>query len=201
MDFRYLTVPKDEQMSGDTPKYELFVNNEAEQNLEASYFYVSSLTTSERALEWVADLRSALEKLTRFPGPKACAIDEAATKRRGREVRRLLYRGPNRRPLQTAYHVFYLINDPTDNDDGLVSIIRIRHAMREGTLYPALRILEQDEMIESRWETPERGPARKIYTLTHKGRMEQARRAQEWRQYASVIGAIVGGKRPDENPI
>jgi len=73
--------------------------------------------------------------------------------------------------------------------------------MREGTLYPALRILEQDEMIESHWETPERGPARKIYTLTQKGRMEQTKRAQEWRQYASVIGAIVGGKRPDENPI
>jgi plasmid stabilization system protein ParE len=75
-------------MSGDTPKYELFVNDEAEQNLEAAYFYVSSLTTSERALEWVADLRSALEKLARFPG-----LDEYETiqETAGREARRLLY--------------------------------------------------------------------------------------------------------------
>lgn len=73
--------------------------------------------------------------------------------------------------------------------------------MREGTLYPALRILEQDELVESRWETPERGPARKIYTLTHKGQAEQAKRAQEWRQYANVIGTILGGRKPDENPI
>ena len=66
--------------------------------------------------------------------------------------------------------------------------------MREGTLYPALRILEQDGLIESAWETPPSGPARKVYTLTQAGRAEQSKRAEAWHRYASIVGTILGGK-------
>lgn len=66
--------------------------------------------------------------------------------------------------------------------------------IREGTLYPALRVLEQDGLIEGQWETPATGPARKVYSLTEKGHGELARRTQVWRDYAQSFGQVLGGK-------
>ena len=48
--------------------------------------------------------------------------------------------------------------------------------MREGTLYPALRVLEQDGLITGAWEIQPVGPARKIYTLTEAGQAELKKR-------------------------
>ena len=41
--------------------------------------------------------------------------------------------------------------------------------MGEGALYPALRALERDGLLVSRWETMPSGPARRTYTLTPDG--------------------------------
>ena len=68
--------------------------------------------------------------------------------------------------------------------------------LREGTLYPALRVLEQEGFIESAWDVQERGPARKVYTLTEAGRSEFARRVAAWNDYAAAIVAVLGKGRP-----
>ena len=67
--------------------------------------------------------------------------------------------------------------------------------MREGSLYPALRILELDGHIIGKWEMQASGPARKIYALTDAGRTELMRRTAEWEQYARTMETILGGKR------
>ena len=74
--------------------------------------------------------------------------------------------------------------------------------MREGSLYPALRVLEQDELITGAWEIQASGPARKVYTLTEKGQTELAKRTRDWEQYARIMGTILGtGKgKPNEQP-
>src|SRR5690349_16406218 len=64
--------------------------------------------------------------------------------------------------------------------------------VKEGTLYPALRVLEQNGFIEGRWETPESGPARKIYELTTAGHAELAQQARAWRDYAQSFGQVLG---------
>ena len=69
--------------------------------------------------------------------------------------------------------------------------------MREGSLYPALRVLENAGHVESAWETPESGPARKVYTLTEAGRAELSRRAEEWNTYAAAVEALLGKRRTD----
>ena len=69
---------------------------------------------------------------------------------------------------------------------------------REGTLYPALRQLESDEFIESLWEHPTSGPARKVYRLTEIGRAECVQRVAAWQKYAAAFGAIVEGKRNEQ---
>ena len=72
--------------------------------------------------------------------------------------------------------------------------------LREGTLYPALRLLESDGMITGDWEIQERGPARKVYSLTEKGRTELARRTRDWQEYSAFMTAILGGTQREEQP-
>ena len=66
--------------------------------------------------------------------------------------------------------------------------------IKEGTLYPALRVLEQDGLIKGKWHTPESGPARKDYALTAAGKRELAKRTQSWNDYASAVGRALGGE-------
>ena len=66
--------------------------------------------------------------------------------------------------------------------------------LREGTLYPALRVLEADGLIVGEWEIQPSGPARKTYTLTDEGRGEVVRRTEKWREYAKTMESILGGK-------
>src|SRR5947209_19788818 len=42
--------------------------------------------------------------------------------------------------------------------------------LKEGTLYPALRRLEERGFVQSRWQEPESGVPRKYYRLTDRGR-------------------------------
>ncbi len=63
--------------------------------------------------------------------------------------------------------------------------------MREGSLYPALRVLEEAKHIAGAWETPERGPARKVYTLTDAGARELAERVRRWEAYAGAVQSVL----------
>lgn len=63
----------------------------------------------------------------------------------------------------------------------------------EGKLYPALRTLEADGLVQSKWETPPSGPARKVYTLTDSGRGTLARRTDEWRAWTQAMEAVLNG--------
>ncbi len=63
----------------------------------------------------------------------------------------------------------------------------------EGTLYPALRVLEQDGYVVSSWDTSGSGPARKVYRLTPEGTMELARVRDAWNQYSKAVGHVLGG--------
>lgn len=64
--------------------------------------------------------------------------------------------------------------------------------LREGSLYPALRVLEQDGLIAGAWEIQPSGPARKVYSITEEGRAEVAQRAEKWRQYAQFMNTVLG---------
>ncbi|MCW3055893.1 MAG: DNA-binding protein [Chthonomonadales bacterium] len=66
--------------------------------------------------------------------------------------------------------------------------------MKEGSLYPALRILEQDGLIAGEWEVQPSGPARKVYRITANGLLQLKEKQQEWEQYARTMSAILGRK-------
>ena len=66
--------------------------------------------------------------------------------------------------------------------------------MKEGTLYPMLRTLEQEGCVVAVWEVQPSGPARKVYRITDHGRSELAKRQTEWEEYAQSMRAILGGR-------
>lgn len=64
-------------------------------------------------------------------------------------------------------------------------------SLREGSLYPALRNLENEGCIKSAWEVQPRGPARRVYRLTVKGRAQLIRRQQLWQDYVRTVESIL----------
>jgi PadR family transcriptional regulator PadR len=67
--------------------------------------------------------------------------------------------------------------------------------LKEGTLYPVLYRLEEAGLVRGEWEDDSqgrRGPRRRIYRLTDKGRRELARRREDWSHFVAVVGRILG---------
>ncbi len=62
----------------------------------------------------------------------------------------------------------------------------------EGALYPALRALEREGMVESAWETQPSGPARRIYTLTEAGQAKLAASLKSWTRFSNAVNAVLG---------
>jgi PadR family transcriptional regulator, regulatory protein PadR len=73
--------------------------------------------------------------------------------------------------------------------------------LREGTLYPILRILEQDGFVTGEWETEGRGAARRIYTLTEAGNAELQARIVSWRTQKAIVETLLGQNTPVNTPI
>ena len=61
----------------------------------------------------------------------------------------------------------------------------------EGTIYPALHRLEEAGWLSSHWDESA-SRRRRIYELTQKGKLELAKRQQDWRQFARAVDATVG---------
>jgi DNA-binding PadR family transcriptional regulator len=67
--------------------------------------------------------------------------------------------------------------------------------LKEGSLYPALYRLENEGLVDAHWEETtrgRRGGRKRIYHLTKKGTRALAKGREEWRQFVSVLGGILG---------
>lgn len=68
--------------------------------------------------------------------------------------------------------------------------------LKEGSLYPALYRLEKSGSLKAQWEegnNARRGPRRRIYRLTPKGKRQLAASRQEWTHFVSVVGNLIAG--------
>ena len=60
-----------------------------------------------------------------------------------------------------------------------------------GSLYPALKRLEQKGWITSKWELSEHNRRAKFYRLTTAGKAQLRREHSEWRDFASAIARVM----------
>ena len=67
-------------------------------------------------------------------------------------------------------------------------------SLKEGTLYPVLYRLERAGLVRAEWEADNsrRGPRRRIYHLTDKGRHDLARHREAWARFVIIVGGILG---------
>ncbi|GIN42007.1 helix-turn-helix transcriptional regulator [Heyndrickxia sp. FSL K6-6286] len=64
--------------------------------------------------------------------------------------------------------------------------------VKEGTLYPALKKLEEKGYIDSYWVEQEKGPARKYYRITGDGKVVLLQKSKEWNRFVGVISKMLG---------
>ena len=65
--------------------------------------------------------------------------------------------------------------------------------LKEGTLYPILHALENEDMIEAYWEETTSARKRKYYRITDKGRKGLQEKKDEWNLYANGVKKVIGG--------
>ena len=65
------------------------------------------------------------------------------------------------------------------------------------TLYPLLRRLESQGLLQSEWNTNESRP-RKYYALSDRGRALQLQLREEWQRMAREMENLLGGKNHNE---
>jgi PadR family transcriptional regulator PadR len=74
---------------------------------------------------------------------------------------------------------------------------RLHHAigMGEGTVYPLMRRLHTDGLVETYMVESTTGPSRKYYRLTRTGRTALSDQRGQWRAFSQAVDGIVGGKK------
>lgn len=60
-------------------------------------------------------------------------------------------------------------------------------AFKEGTLYPILHGLENDNYVEAYWEESSEGRKRKYYRITKDGLKHFAEKEEEWAAYKGAV--------------
>ena len=65
--------------------------------------------------------------------------------------------------------------------------------MKEGTLYPLLHGLENDNAIASYWKDADNGKKRKYYHITEYGTRLLKEKRSEWDVYSEAVNRVIGG--------
>ena len=63
----------------------------------------------------------------------------------------------------------------------------------EGTIYPLMRRMQNDGLVDTRLEESSSGPPRKYYRLTAGGRAAFVAQKREWRTFMDAVNQLLGG--------
>jgi PadR family transcriptional regulator PadR len=64
--------------------------------------------------------------------------------------------------------------------------------MGEGTIYPLMRRMQDDGLVDTRLAESNSGPSRKYYRLTPAGRAALAAQKREWRAFTDAVDRMIG---------
>ena len=68
--------------------------------------------------------------------------------------------------------------------------------MGEGTIYPLMRRMQTDGLVETYLVESTSGPSRKYYRLTDAGRRSLQTQSDDWRAFTRAVDAILAGETP-----
>jgi PadR family transcriptional regulator len=61
----------------------------------------------------------------------------------------------------------------------------------QGSIYPALRRLEDEDWIAAEWRVSELGRRARFYRLTPAGRRQLEREHLRWKEFAAAVGRVL----------
>jgi PadR family transcriptional regulator PadR len=64
--------------------------------------------------------------------------------------------------------------------------------MGEGTIYPLMRRMQNDGLVDTRLVESNSGPPRKYYRLTSNGRAAFGAQKREWRVFTDAVNQLLG---------
>lgn len=64
-------------------------------------------------------------------------------------------------------------------------------ASSQGTIYPLLRRLREEGLVETTWEKSSSGPPRRYYRLTSLGKSELVTFREEWERYRNAVDDLL----------
>ena len=64
--------------------------------------------------------------------------------------------------------------------------------MGEGTIYPLMRRMQNDGLVDTRLVESNSGPPRKYYRLTSSGRAAFVAQKREWRAFTDAVNTLLG---------
>lgn len=67
--------------------------------------------------------------------------------------------------------------------------------MGEGTIYPLMRRLQSDRLVETYLVESPTGPSRKYYRLTEAGKASFASQKSAWSSFSGAVETILGGAK------
>ena len=87
----------------------------------------------------------------------------------------------SRRPRLHGYAIMTAIEEMSEG------VLRVE----EGSLYPALRRMEQEGWLRAEWITREGGRRARIYEITAAGRKQLAEEESRWRSGTSAVNRVL----------
>ena len=67
--------------------------------------------------------------------------------------------------------------------------------MGEGTIYPLMRRMQDDGLVDTRLVESSSGPPRKYYRLTPAGRAALAAQKREWQTFTAAVDQLLGERK------
>ncbi len=62
--------------------------------------------------------------------------------------------------------------------------------MKEGTLYPLLKLLKKEQLLRSNWRKSSKGKSRKYYSITEGGKASFKRQKKDWESMNEMINKL-----------
>jgi PadR family transcriptional regulator PadR len=87
--------------------------------------------------------------------------------------------------------VFVILNNQNCYGYKLVEIISKNIEISEGTIYPLLKRLKDEQYVDTYLTESNEGPPRKFYTLTQKGRNEMEVQYRDWMSFKKGVANIM----------
>ncbi len=89
------------------------------------------------------------------------------------------------------YCILHILSQHEAYTSDIIDLLKKSHLIIvEGTLYPLLNRLKNDELLTYRWEESRSGPPRKYYNITDLGKIYLSDLDKSWKELVNSVNSL-----------